>query len=94
METEAILPDNLLCFLVWDFMGWSGSFFMSGDSAKGKSESPSVYTPQASIILTTHLVTIHRLLPPHCMLDALWGKILQGRNGGRGREVGLVCNLI
>lgn len=53
MKIEAILPGNLLCFLVWDFTGWSCSFFISGDSAKEKSESISVYTRHISIVLTT-----------------------------------------
>lgn len=29
-------PANLLCFLVWGLVGWSCSFFISGDSAKEK----------------------------------------------------------
>jgi hypothetical protein len=58
-------PGNLLCFLVWGFAGWSCSFFISGDSAKEKRESFSVYLfPTVFIFM---LSCIHLLF-----VDTVW----------------------
>lgn len=65
METEATWPGDLLCFLVWDFTGWSCSFFISGDSAKERSKNTSVYISPTSIILV-HTLSQHSL-NIHCV---------------------------